>query len=36
MKVSFTRINEENTVKSTQVVTKGGTLKCVRITIIHK
>jgi hypothetical protein len=36
MKVSLTRISNENTVKSTQVVTLNGTLKCVRITIIHR
>jgi len=35
MKVSLTRINNENTVKSTQIVTTNGTLKYVLITIIH-
>lgn len=36
MKVSLTRIKNENTVTSTQVVTKDGALRFVRISIIHK
>lgn len=36
MKVSLTRISNENTVKSTQIVTKDGALRFVRISIIHR
>lgn len=36
MKISFTRINAENTVNSTQVATLDGKLIGVRICIIHR
>ena len=36
MKVSLTRISNENTVSCTQVVTVGGKLVGMRISVIHK